>query len=204
MEVRLRRAATPRARPARETDATPRSCTRARATRPRPLHRQPLARPAPQHWTLPQAPRTATHTLHALTQPTTCPRAETPGLPERFERLTHVHPVAQAENHRARAATAQQRQQPGGLALSEQAAHDMLQHSLIQDSAQPVRPTPEQIRTPRARQRQQRRAQARQKRARERGPHTDHTRLCKSQVKPPQSWTSLVNINVNTKVVTVS
>ena len=69
MEVRLRRAATPRARPARETDATPRPCTRARATISRPLHRQPLARPARQHWTLQAAPRTATHTLHALTHP---------------------------------------------------------------------------------------------------------------------------------------
>ena len=140
---------------------------------------------------------------------TTCLRAETPGLPERFKRLKHVHPVAQAKNHRTREAAAQQRQQPGGLALSEQAAHDMLQQLLIQDSARPVRPTPEQTRTLRARQRQQRRAQTRQKRAHEHGPHTDHTRLCKSQVKPPQSWTSLVNIiceykSCNSKLKTVT
>ena len=190
MEVRLRRAATPRARPARETDATPRSCTLARATRPRPLHRQPLARPAPQHWTLPQAPRTATHTLHALTQPTTCPRAETPGLPERSKRLIHAHPVAQEKQRRARAAAAHQAQQTGGIALSEQTVHDTSHHLTEEEQAQTVRAILEQHRTLRARQHQQRRARMKRSRTRERGPHTGpHTERRTLQV-PSETATS--------------
>ena len=204
MEVHLRRDATPRARPARETDATPRPCTRARATITRPLHRQPLARPARQHWTLQAAPRTATHTLHALTQPTTCLRAETPGLPERFERLRHAHPVAQAEHHRARAAAAQQGQHSGNNALPEHTAHDMLLHLLTEDSARPIRIVPEQIRTRRARQRNQRRARTRQKRAREHGPHTDHTRT----LQVPNETTTKLDVHreyeCESKVVTIS
>ena len=209
MEVRLRAAAAPRTRPARDPRATSRSRARARGTRSRTHHRPPIARPTAKHCPLQPAPRTASHTIHARTHPPPAFGRRHPACRRDSKRLKHVHPVAQVKQRRTREAAAQQRQQPGGLALSEQAAHDMLQQLLIQDSARPVRPTPEQTRTLRARQRQQRRAQTRQKRAHEHGPHTDHTRLCKSQVKPPQSWTSLVNIiceykSCNSKLKTVT
>ena len=117
MEVRLRRAATPRARPERENDATPRPCTRARATRPRPLHRQPLARPAQQHCTLQSAPRTASHTIHALTHPPPAFGRRHPACRRDSTRFTLVHPVAQVKQRLARAAAAQQAQQAGDSVL---------------------------------------------------------------------------------------
>ena len=188
MEVRLRRAATPRARPGRETDATPRPCTRARATISRPLHRQPLARPARQHWTLQAAPRTATHTLHALTHPPPAFGRRHPACRRDSKGLTHVHPVAQVKQRRTREAAAQQAQQTGDTALSEQTVHDMSQRLTVEDQAQPVRATSEQIRTLRARQHQHRRAQTQRKRAHERGPHTGPQRSWNSAelcLKPP-------------------
>ena len=196
MEVRLRRAATPRARPARETDATPRPCTRARDTRPRHLHRQPLARPAQQHCTLQSAPRTASHTIHALTHPPPAFGRRHPACRRDSTRLTLVHPVAQIKQHRARAAAAQQGPNMASNNLSEPAAHEMLQQLLEEDQAQPVRATSEQIRTLRARQHQHRRAQTQRKRAHERGPHTGPQRSWNSAelcLKPP-CQISVVNV----------
>ena len=82
MEVRLRAAAAPRTRPARDARATSRSRARARGTRSRTHHRPPIAHRAAQHCPLHSAPRTATHTLHTAA-PTTCLRVETPGLGRR-------------------------------------------------------------------------------------------------------------------------
>ena len=67
MEVRLRAAAAPRTRPARVTRATSRSRARARGTRSRTHHRPSIARPTAKHCPLQPAPRTASHTIHALT-----------------------------------------------------------------------------------------------------------------------------------------
>ena len=69
MEVRLRAAAAPRTRQARDARATSRSRARARGTRSRTHHRPPIARPAAKHCTLQSAPRTASHTIHARTHP---------------------------------------------------------------------------------------------------------------------------------------
>ena len=140
----------------------------------------------------------------ALTHPPPAFGRRHPACRRDSKGLKHVHPVAQVKQRRTREAAAQQGQQPGGLALSEQAAHDMLLQLLTEDSARPVRIVPEQIRTRRARQRNQRRARTRQKRAREHGPHTDHTRTLQVPSETAQSWTSLVNMNVNTKVVKIS
>eukprot|EP00966_Prymnesium_polylepis_P101568 2352292-Prymnesium_polylepis.3 len=69
MEVRLRAAAAPRTRPARDARATSRSRARARGTRSRTHHRPPIAHRTVQHCLLQSAPRTASHTIHALTHP---------------------------------------------------------------------------------------------------------------------------------------
>ena len=196
MEVRLRRAATPRARPARETDATPRPCTRARATISRPLHRQPLARPARQHWTLQAAPRTATHTLHALTHPPPAFGRRHPACRRDSTRFTLVHPVAQVKQRLARAAAAQQAQQTGDSPLSEQTVHDTPRHVTAEEQAQPAQAISKRTRTPRARQHPQRRARTQRSRARERGPHTGPQRSWNSVelcLKPPNQM-NVVNV----------
>ena len=110
--------------------------------------------------------------------------------------LTHVHPVAQVKQRRTREAAAQQAQQAGDTALSEQTVHDMSQHLTVEDQEQPVRATSEQARTLRARQRQHRRAQTQRKRAHERGPHTGPQRSWNSAelcLKPP-CQISVVNV----------
>jgi hypothetical protein len=177
MEVRLRAAAAPRARPARDTQATPRSRTRARSTRSRTHHRPPIARSTAQHCPLHSAPSTATHTIHAHTHPPPAFGRRPPACRCDSKRLKLVHPVAQTKQRRARAAATQQAQQHGDRALSEHTAHDTSQHVIAKDQAQPVQAVSEQVSTPRARQRQQRRARAQRSRARE---HTG----------PQGSWSS--------------
>ena len=167
MEVRLRAAAAPRTRPARDARATSRSRARARGTRSRTHHRPPIARPTPKHCPLQPAPRTASHTIHALTHPPPALGRRHPACRRDSKRLTLVHPVAQTKQRRARVAAAQQAQQHGDRALSEHTAHDTSQHVIAKDQAQPVQAISEQVSTPRARQRQQRRARAQRSRARE-------------------------------------
>ena len=196
MEVRLRPAAAPRTRPARDTRATSRSRARARGTRSRTHHRPPVARPTAKHCPLQSAPRTASHTIHALTHPPPAFGRRHPACRRDSTRFTLVHPVAQVKQRLARAAAAQQAQQAGASASSEQTVHDTPRHATAEEQAQPAQGISKRTRTLRARQHPQRRARTQRSRARERGPHTGPQRSWNSVelcLKPPNQM-NVVNV----------